>query len=170
MAPQVMPAGALVTDPVPVPTFVIVSVRLTIPAVNVAVTVVSAVRVTTHVPVPLHPPPDHPLKVEPASGVADSVTGVPFAKLVEQVAPQVIPVGALETEPVPVPTLETVRVRGISVNVAVTGVFEVSVMMHVPVPLQPPPDHPVNAEPASGVAVSVTTVSTANVAEQVGRR
>ena len=48
-------------------------------AVNVAVTVVSAVSVTTQVPVPVQPPPVQPVKVEPAAGVAVSVTAVPLA-------------------------------------------------------------------------------------------
>ena len=64
-------------------------------------TVVSAPSVTTHVPVPEQPPPDQPVNVEFASGVAVSVTAVEFANVVEQVAPQVMPAGALETEPVP---------------------------------------------------------------------
>ena len=37
---------------------------------------------------------------------------------------------------------------------------------HVPVPLQPPPDQPVNVPPLPGVAVRVTTVPLAKVAEQ----
>ena len=47
--------------------------------VNVAVTAVSAVRVTTQVPVPVQPPPVQPVKVEPAAGVAVRVTAVPLA-------------------------------------------------------------------------------------------
>ena len=47
---------------------------------NVAVTVVAAVTVTLHDPVPVHPPPLQPPKVEPAAGVAVSVTAVPLAK------------------------------------------------------------------------------------------
>jgi hypothetical protein len=42
------------------------------------VTVIAAVIVVVHVPVPLQPPPDQPLKVEPAVGVAVSVTEVPL--------------------------------------------------------------------------------------------
>jgi hypothetical protein len=47
-------------------------------AVNVAVTPCSELIVTAHVPVPLQPPPDQPLKVEPDAGVAVSVTIVPL--------------------------------------------------------------------------------------------
>jgi hypothetical protein len=36
--------------------------------------------VTTHDPVPEHPPPDQPVKVELVEGVAVRVTAVPLAK------------------------------------------------------------------------------------------
>ena len=62
----------------PVPVLLTVSVRGTA-AVNVAVTVVSALRVTMQVPVPEQPPPLQPVKVEPAAGVAVRVTVVPLA-------------------------------------------------------------------------------------------
>ena len=78
---------------------------------KVAVTVVAALRVTVHVPVPEHPPPLQPVKIEPAAGAAVSVTAVPLVKLAEQVAPQVIPAGALVTVPLPVPAGVTVRVK-----------------------------------------------------------
>lgn len=48
-------------------------------AANVAVTVVSASVVTRHAPVPEQPPPSQPVNVEPGSGVAVSVTLVPWA-------------------------------------------------------------------------------------------
>jgi hypothetical protein len=35
-------------------------------------------------------------------------------------------------------------------------------MLHVPVPEQPPPDHPAKVEPVLGVAVSVTEVPAVN--------
>ena len=57
VAPQLMPDGDDVT--VPEPDFATVSVNC---GVNVAVTVVFAVTVTAHVPVPLQPPPDQPVK------------------------------------------------------------------------------------------------------------
>jgi len=77
----------------------------------VAVTVVAAETVTAQVPVPEHPPPLQPLKVEPAAGVAVRVTAVPLVKLAEQVAPQLIPAGALVTVPLPVPAGVTVKVK-----------------------------------------------------------
>jgi hypothetical protein len=52
-------------------------------------------------------------------------------------------------------------------NVAVTEVAALIVMVHVPVPVQPPPLQPVKVEPAPGVAVSVTAVPLGNVAEHV---
>ena len=70
---------------------------------NVAVTVVAAVTVTVHAPVPLHPPPLQPANVEPAAAAAVSVTAVPWSKLAAQVAPQSIPAGDDVTVPLPVP-------------------------------------------------------------------
>ena len=49
-------------------------------ALNVAVTAVSALIITVHVPVPEQPPPDQPANVEPVAGVAVSVTCVPVLK------------------------------------------------------------------------------------------
>src|SRR5207253_9532966 len=71
-------------------------------SVNVAVTVVAALRVTVQAPGPEQPPPVQPLKVEPAAGAAVSVTAVPLAKLAAPVAPQVMPAGRLVTGPAPV--------------------------------------------------------------------
>ena len=48
-------------------------------ALNVAVTEVAALKVTTQVLVPEHPPPDHPMKVEPEAAVAVRVTVAPDA-------------------------------------------------------------------------------------------
>ena len=78
---------------------------------KVAVTVVAAESVTTQVPVPEHPPPAQPMKVEPAAAVAVRVTAVPLVKLAEQVAPQLIPTGELVTVPLPVPAGVTVRAK-----------------------------------------------------------
>src|SRR5437773_5703179 len=101
-----MPAGELDTVPDPAPAFDTVSGYWF--SVNVAVTDVSTLSVTLHVPVPLQPPPLQPVNVEPAAVVAVSVTGVPLANGAEQVAPQVMPDGELDTEPEPVPACVTV--------------------------------------------------------------
>ncbi len=134
---------------------------------KVAVTVVAALRVTVQVPVPLQPPPFQPVKVEPAAGVAVSVTAVPLEKLAEQVAPQVIPAGALVTVPLPVPAGVTVRANVCRVKVAVTVVAAESVTTQAPVPEHPPPLQPLKIEPAAGAAVSVTVVPLVKLAEQV---
>jgi len=64
---------------------------------KVAVTEVLDFMVTAQVgDVPEHPP-DHPVKVEPAAGLAVRATTVPALKLV--------PVGLLLTVPVPVPDM-----------------------------------------------------------------
>src|SRR5213594_2466079 len=136
-------------------------------SVNVAVTVVAALRVTVQAPGPEQPPPLQPLKVEPAAGAAVSVTAVPLAKLAAQVAPQVMPAGLLVTVPAPAPALETVSVKVCRVKVAVTVVAAESVTVQAPVPEQPPPLQPLKVEPAAGTAVSVTAVPLAKLAAQV---
>ena len=134
---------------------------------KLAVTVVAAVSVIAHVPVPLHPPPLQPVKVEPAAALAVRVTGVPLAKLAEQVAPQSIPAGLLVAVPEPVPAGTIVSTTGTGAKVAVTVVAVVSVTVHDPVPLHPPPLQPVNLEFAPGAAVSTTGVPPIKLAEQV---
>src|SRR5439155_1548832 len=130
-APQLIPAGELVTVPVPV-------------------TVVAAERVTVQAPVPEQLPPLQPVKVEPAAGVAVSVTAVPLEKLAEQVAPQLIPAGELVTVPLPVPALLTVSAKLGRLKVAVTVVAAESVSTQAPVPEHPPPLQPLKVEPAAG--------------------
>lgn len=124
---------------------------------NVAVTDVADVMVTTQVPVPEHAP-DHPAKPKPPSGVAVSVTIVPWAKGAVHVAPQFMPAGLLVTVPVPPPDLVTDRLNCCRVNVAVTVAAAVIVIVQFPVPEHPPPDQPENVVPAKVVAVSVTVV------------
>src|SRR5881628_1809006 len=136
-------------------------------SVNVAVTVVAALRVTVQAPGPEQPPPLQPLKVEPAAGAAVSVTAVPLAKLAAQVAPQVMPAGLLVTLPAPVPALETVSVKVCRVKVAVTVVAALRVTVQAPGPEQPPPLQPLKVEPAAGAAVSVTAVPLVKLAVQV---
>jgi len=73
----VIPAGVLVTVPLPVPA--LLTVRMKVCGSKVAVTVVAAVRVTVQAPVPVQPPPLQPVKTEPLAGVGVSVTAVPLA-------------------------------------------------------------------------------------------
>jgi hypothetical protein len=156
VAPQVIPAGELVTVPVPAP--VMLKVKVTGCRAKVAVTVVATAMVTAHVAVPEQPPPLQAVKVEPAAGVAVSVTVLPLGKLPEHVAPQLIPAGELVTVPLPAPVMLKVRVTGCRPKVAVTVVAAVTVTAHVPVPEQLPPLQPVKDDPASGLAVRVTVV------------
>ncbi len=70
---QVMPAGAELTVPLPLPASVTVSVSGVM--LNVAVTFCAWVMGTMQVvAVPLQPPPDHPANVAPVAGVSVSVT------------------------------------------------------------------------------------------------
>ena len=89
-APQEIPVTEVVNVPVPVPPPI--TVRFTGGAlrVKVASTVVSAFRVTVHVPVPEHPAPLHPAKIEPLAGVALSLTELPLVN-VRHPTPQDIP-------------------------------------------------------------------------------
>jgi hypothetical protein len=126
-----------------------------------------AVKVTTHVDVPLQAP-DHPVNVEPAAGAAVSVTTVPLLNPALHVVPQLIPDGLLVTIPVPVPAKVTASTgwAAIAVNCAITEVCEVRVTTHELIP-EHAPDHPVKVDPDAGVAVRVTLVPELNFAVQV---
>jgi hypothetical protein len=113
---------------------------------------VSEFRTTTQVPVPVQAPPVQPEKGMPA-GVAVRVILVPAGNGTTQVPGQDTPDGLDDTDPAP----RTCNVRVGIVNVAVTGVLAVRAMMQAPVPLQAPL-HPVNVDPAVGVAVRVMAV------------
>ena len=99
-----MPPTSEVTVPLPAPAVVTVSVRCT--RVKVAVTDLAASIVRLQDPGPEHAPLQ-PVKVEPAAGVAVSVTVAPSAKDALQVAPQLIPEGLLVTVPEPLPAFKT---------------------------------------------------------------
>lgn len=99
-APHEMPAGDEVTVPEPVPDFVVVNVYVF--SVNAAFTLAAAVIDTVQVPVPVQAPLQ-PENVEPADGDTVSVTLVPWVYDAEQVAPQEMPAGDDDTEPLPVP-------------------------------------------------------------------
>ena len=101
-----MPAGLLVTVPLPVPALTTVKVF----SVKVAVTDFAALIVIVHVPVPTQPAPVQPVKIESIAGATVSVTTVLLAYVSEQSEPQAMPVGLLVTMPLPVPALTTVNV------------------------------------------------------------
>jgi hypothetical protein len=106
VAPQLIPAGELVTVPVPVPALVTVSCTGT--GAKLAVTVLATFIVTVQVlAVPVQAP-DQPLKVEPADAAAVNLTPAFLVKLALQVTPQLMPAGELVTVPLPVPDLLTV--------------------------------------------------------------
>jgi hypothetical protein len=69
-----------------------------------------------------------------------------------------MPLGVLETVPVPVPARVTLNGKEVKVAVTCWLVFIVTTQVRL-VPLQPPPLQPVK-EDATGVAVSVTFVPT----------
>jgi len=60
---------------------------------------VAALIVTLHVPVPVQPPRSSGER-RTGGGRGGQVTAVPLANAAEQVAPQAMPAGALETVPV----------------------------------------------------------------------
>jgi hypothetical protein len=87
--PQLMPAGALVTVPVPVPALLTERVKVWASwELNVAVQVVLAFIVTAPL---LQPVPLQPENVELAAGMAVNVTVVPLVYVAEQMLPQLIP-------------------------------------------------------------------------------
>ena len=94
------------------------------PARASKVAVAEAAVLTTQLPVPVQPEPLQPVKVDPPSAAAVSVTVVLLKKFALQMAPHSMPVGAETTFPVPVPPLRIVTVKdpggGNTLNVAVT--------------------------------------------------
>ena len=120
LALQLMPAGLLVTWPPPLP----FSITVRVSVVKVAVMLVSAVKTTTQVPVPVHSPPLHPAKLDLAAGKAARVTGVAAANIAAHsllLALQLMPVGLLVTWPLPVPASATLKVVAGTVILNVMG-------------------------------------------------
>ncbi len=130
---QLIPAGLLLTVPVPVPANVTESAKVVTDVLKVAVTALAALMVTLQVPVPLQAPLQ-PAKVDPADAVAVKVTSVPLAKLALQVLGQRMPAGLLLTEPDPVPAGVTVNAKVDVVTVTVT-MLEVE-LGYVPLPMK----------------------------------
>ena len=126
-----LPGVVLTVEELPCPIPIVTGLEL----LNVAVTAVAAVTVTTQAPIPAHPPPLQPAKVDPVAADAVKVTCVPLAKFAEHVAGQLIPAGALVTVPVPVPAAVTVNPKfGLTLKLAVTDVAAVIVNVQLPVP------------------------------------
>jgi hypothetical protein len=106
-----------------------------------------------------------PVKVEPGSAAAVSVTVLPLLKEPVHVAPQEIPAGLEVTLPVPVPCLETASEYPTAVNVVVTFTSAETVIVHCdgfPETGAQLELKLVNAEFASATAFSVTTVLASN--------
>jgi hypothetical protein len=119
--------------------------------VNVAVTVVFWINVTTQVPLPVQPPPVQPENTVP---LAVRVIEVPLLKEVEQALPQLMPDGLEVT--VPVPATTTARI-GRS-KVARTTVFALMVNSQddeLPANAQSAP-HRVNNDVVAGLATMVS--------------
>jgi hypothetical protein len=104
---QLIPAGALLTAPVPVPASVTVSPKFGL-TVKLAVTDAAAVIVNVQLPVPSQTSPPHPANTEPGLGVAVRVIWLFPANTAEQVVGQLIPAGELVTVPEPVTATSSV--------------------------------------------------------------
>jgi hypothetical protein len=147
VVPQLIPQE-LVTVPWPAPAVVTFSGAAA--TAKVAVTDRAWSTVTVHGPVPVHPAPVKPVKplnVDPAAGVAVSVTVVPSAKSKEHVVPQLIPAGELVTVPWPAPAFVTLSAAVATAKVAVTDRAWSTVTVHGPVPVHPTPEKPVKVDP-----------------------
>jgi hypothetical protein len=123
----VVVAGTEVVDEVVVTYDVVVVGRtevvevVTVIGLKLAVTVIFTFIVTVHSPVPLHPPPDQPLNVNPGAAVAERGTTVPALKTARQVSPQFIP--SPDTVPCAVPRFEIMR-RYCGGDIAILTSFE----------------------------------------------
>ena len=156
VAPQLIRPGVPVTVPVPVPFLATDSVNL---GTKLADTDCAALMVTMHVPVPEQEAPLQPVKAEPDAAVAVSVTWVSARNDLLHVLPQLIPLGALETLPEPVPVLLTVRVNcGAGEKVAVTATGAVPMVMSQVMPEQSPLKPAKTEKLSDGVGVRETAV------------
>jgi hypothetical protein len=159
-----MPAGALVTVPVPVPLFVTLSANCgggAVPELKFAVAVTAELIVSVQLLVP-EQAPLQPVKVEPAFGVAMSVMTKFGRRSAKQALPQSNPSGDEVTRPAPVPALVIVsdgepEGGAARVNAAPMLAAALSVTLQLPVP-EHAPLQPVKVEPEAGVAVRETSV------------
>ena len=116
-----------------------VTVLPPVPESNWGLTVVLALAVKAHVPVPLQGPPLQPAKMLPGAGVATRVAIEPTGTFSVQLLPQLSAPPDRVTVPLPVPILATVSVpTDVMPKVAVTLLYEFMVTVHEPVPLQSP--------------------------------
>jgi hypothetical protein len=166
---QLIPAGLLVTVPVPPPAVVTVNTS-PVRTLKVAVTVPFALRVGLQIEVPEQPSPVQPPNEELLPGVEVSVTGVFGVKLAEQPAvepaEQLIPAGLLMTIPAPTPTTATVNSSS-AMNDALALAAAVSVIVQVVVIPEQAPLQPPKTSLVPGVSVSVTFVFWGKLAVQV---
>ncbi len=102
--------------------------------------------------------PVQPVRIDPDAATAVSVTEDPLTYGSEQSVPQVMPAGFDVTVPVPLPARLTVTGNVIRSKRALTVASADILTEHVPVPVQPAPDHPANVELFAGLAVRVTGV------------
>ena len=112
--PQLIPAGLLLTVPLPVPFLLTLSVNFCedpLLGLYAAVTVMSELSVTVHAPVPEQPAPLQPENTKASPSRAARVTLVPPEKLAEHVLPQLMPAGLLVTSGPPPPVLLTVSIN-----------------------------------------------------------
>ena len=128
---------------------------------NVAVTFLTALIVTTHAPLPVQSP-DQLMNVPPDGVSVTIVRSLKSAAHVPEL--QLMPAGDDVT--VPVPAIVTLSVR-VGTKFAATVVDALSVTVQSAVPEQPPPVQPVNAEPASAAAWSTTIESVSKSAAHV---
>lgn len=153
-----MPAGELVTVPVPEPPRVTVSLSALVSRLKVAVTLALLARATVQGAVPVQAPVQ-PAKDEPDAGEAVKITLVFSLKVALHVEPQSMPAGVLVTVPVPEPVSVTESSLAIvsMLNIAVTAALLARATVHLPIPVHAP-DHPAKAEPDVGEAVNVILV------------
>jgi len=161
--PQLIPAGADVTVPPPVPAFD--TERTNVALSKRASTLLAASIETMHVPVPAQAP-DQPANVEPEDGVAVRNTSVPEGYPSAQSPPQAMPAGMDATVPLPAPLFVTESAYVTATKAAATSRGPDIVTSHVEVAPVHAPDQPANVAPASGNAVSVTAVPASSCAEQ----
>lgn len=84
--------------------------RLAIDSLNVATREVLAPITTEQALAVLQPPPDQPENVELVPALAVRITDVPALNVAEHAPGQLIPLGLLVTDPVPLPESATVIV------------------------------------------------------------